>query len=88
LREEVSKEDPSIELDPMRHLLDLVAPLAQFHTGFLKKVDNRLSCWEGRSHTTFKDDYQRIGDVISENMNMLPVSEALSVVLQDFFYFK
>ncbi|XP_065333134.1 FERM, ARHGEF and pleckstrin domain-containing protein 1 isoform X2 [Cloeon dipterum] len=76
LREELAKEEPTSELDPLKALINLVAPLLQFHNNFLKEVDTRLSCWEGRSHNTpLKGEQQRIGDVLANNMDMLPLYE-------------
>ncbi|KAJ8393860.1 hypothetical protein AAFF_G00055890 [Aldrovandia affinis] len=43
-------------------------PLYKFHTGFLKEVEQRLALWEGRSNAHIKGDYQRIGDVMLNNV--------------------
>ncbi|XP_061431236.1 LOW QUALITY PROTEIN: FERM, ARHGEF and pleckstrin domain-containing protein 1-like [Lethenteron reissneri] len=46
-------------------------PLYEFHRGFLKEVEQRLTLWEGRSNAHLKGDHQRIGDIMLKNMNLL-----------------
>ncbi|KAG7463762.1 hypothetical protein MATL_G00180090 [Megalops atlanticus] len=43
-------------------------PLYKFHSGFLREVEQRLALWEGRSNAHIKGDYQRIGDVMLNNV--------------------
>ncbi|XP_067108692.1 LOW QUALITY PROTEIN: FERM, ARHGEF and pleckstrin domain-containing protein 1 [Osmerus mordax] len=46
-------------------------PLYQFHSHFLREVEQRLALWEGRSNAHIKGDYQRIGDVMLKNLQGL-----------------
>ncbi|KAH3806967.1 hypothetical protein DPMN_135297, partial [Dreissena polymorpha] len=39
-------------------------PIYNFHVGFLKEVEQRLSMWEGKSNAHLNGDYQRIGDIM------------------------
>ncbi|XP_013932135.1 PREDICTED: FERM, RhoGEF and pleckstrin domain-containing protein 2 isoform X2 [Thamnophis sirtalis] len=47
-----------------------IDPIYEFHRGFLKELEQRLALWEGRS-SSGKGDYQRIGDVMLRNMQIL-----------------
>ncbi|XP_067014645.2 FERM, ARHGEF and pleckstrin domain-containing protein 1 [Anabrus simplex] len=71
-RDEVSKEEPEPVLE---QLLDLLDPLHEAHSVFLREVEQRLATWEGRGNAHLKGDYQRIGDVVLRNMNVLPLYE-------------
>ncbi|KAH0623976.1 hypothetical protein JD844_007207 [Phrynosoma platyrhinos] len=48
-----------------------IDPIYEFHSGFLKELEQRLALWEGRSSASAKGDYQRIGDVMLKNMHTL-----------------
>uniref|UniRef100_A0A803T173 FERM, ARHGEF and pleckstrin domain-containing protein 2 n=1 Tax=Anolis carolinensis TaxID=28377 RepID=A0A803T173_ANOCA len=48
-----------------------IDPIYEFHSGFLKELEQRLVLWEGRSSASTKGDYQRIGDVMLKNMHTL-----------------
>ncbi|XP_047226539.1 FERM, ARHGEF and pleckstrin domain-containing protein 1-like isoform X2 [Girardinichthys multiradiatus] len=52
-------------------ILSTFEPLHNFHTGFLREVEQRLALWEGRSNAHIKGDYQRIGDVMLKNLQAL-----------------
>ncbi|KAL5005009.1 hypothetical protein ScPMuIL_018465 [Solemya velum] len=39
-------------------------PIYQFHCGFLKEIDQRLSMWEGKSNAHLNGNYQKIGDIM------------------------
>uniref|UniRef100_M4A8V9 FERM, ARHGEF and pleckstrin domain-containing protein 1 n=1 Tax=Xiphophorus maculatus TaxID=8083 RepID=M4A8V9_XIPMA len=52
-------------------ILSTFEPLHKFHTGFLREVEQRLAMWEGRSNAHIKGDYQRIGDVMLNNLQAL-----------------
>ncbi|XP_026550629.1 FERM, ARHGEF and pleckstrin domain-containing protein 2 [Notechis scutatus] len=47
-----------------------IDPIYEFHRGFLKELEQRLALWEGRS-SSGKGDYQRIGDVMLRNVQIL-----------------
>ncbi|XP_034295423.1 FERM, ARHGEF and pleckstrin domain-containing protein 2 isoform X2 [Pantherophis guttatus] len=47
-----------------------IDPIYEFHRGFLKELEQRLAFWEGRS-SSGKGDYQRIGDVMLRNVQIL-----------------
>ncbi|KAG7271288.1 hypothetical protein CRUP_003242 [Coryphaenoides rupestris] len=49
-------------------------PLLKFHQGFLREVEQRLAQWEGRSNAHIKGDYQRIGDILLNNIQGLKVT--------------
>uniref|UniRef100_A0A8B9FDU4 FERM, ARHGEF and pleckstrin domain-containing protein 2 n=1 Tax=Amazona collaria TaxID=241587 RepID=A0A8B9FDU4_9PSIT len=55
----------------MTLLFSNIDPIYEFHRGFLKEVEQRLSLWEGRTNAYMKGDYQRIGDVMLRNMRTL-----------------
>ncbi|XP_051937603.1 FERM, ARHGEF and pleckstrin domain-containing protein 1-like isoform X2 [Hippocampus zosterae] len=52
-------------------IFSTLEPLHRFHTGFLRELEQRLALWEGRSNAHIKGDYQRIGDVILNNLQGL-----------------
>ncbi|NXD64534.1 FARP2 protein, partial [Eolophus roseicapillus] len=54
----------------MTLLFSNIDPIYEFHRGFLKEIEQRLSLWEGRTNAYVKD-YQRIGDVMLRNMRTL-----------------
>uniref|UniRef100_A0A8B9IVJ0 FERM, ARHGEF and pleckstrin domain-containing protein 2 n=1 Tax=Amazona collaria TaxID=241587 RepID=A0A8B9IVJ0_9PSIT len=60
----------------MTLLFSNIDPIYEFHRGFLKEVEQRLSLWEGRTNAYMKGDYQRIGDVMLRNMRTLKVDKA------------
>ncbi|KAL2300983.1 hypothetical protein Nmel_011538, partial [Mimus melanotis] len=55
----------------MTLLFSNIDPIYEFHRGFLKEIEQRLSLWEGRTNAHVKGDYQRIGDVMLRNMRSL-----------------
>uniref|UniRef100_A0A8C5JQI2 FERM, ARH/RhoGEF and pleckstrin domain protein 2 n=1 Tax=Junco hyemalis TaxID=40217 RepID=A0A8C5JQI2_JUNHY len=55
----------------MTLLFSNIDPIYEFHRGFLKEIEQRLSLWEGRSNAHVKGDFQRIGDVMLRNMHAL-----------------
>ncbi|KFW86210.1 FERM, RhoGEF and pleckstrin domain-containing protein 2, partial [Manacus vitellinus] len=55
----------------MTLLFSNIDPIYEFHRGFLKEIEQRLSLLEGRSNAHVKGDYQRIGDVMLRNMRIL-----------------
>uniref|UniRef100_A0A672V8C8 FERM, ARHGEF and pleckstrin domain-containing protein 2 n=1 Tax=Strigops habroptila TaxID=2489341 RepID=A0A672V8C8_STRHB len=55
----------------MTLLFSNIDPIYEFHRGFLKEIEQRLSLWEGRTSAYVKGDYQRIGDVMLRNMRTL-----------------
>ncbi|KFV49157.1 FERM, RhoGEF and pleckstrin domain-containing protein 2, partial [Tyto alba] len=55
----------------MTLLFSNIDPLYEFHRGFLKEIEQRLSLWEGKTNAHMKGDYQRIGDVMLRNMRTL-----------------
>uniref|UniRef100_A0A8B9CQL8 FERM, ARHGEF and pleckstrin domain-containing protein 2 n=5 Tax=Neognathae TaxID=8825 RepID=A0A8B9CQL8_9AVES len=52
----------------MTLLFSNIDPIYEFHRGFLKEIEQRLSLWEGKTNAHMKGDYQRIGDVMLRNM--------------------
>ncbi|KFQ57207.1 FERM, RhoGEF and pleckstrin domain-containing protein 2, partial [Pelecanus crispus] len=55
----------------MTLLFSNIDPIYEFHRGFLKEIEQRLSLWEGKTNAHMKGDYQRIGDVLLRNMRAL-----------------
>ncbi|NXX95829.1 FARP2 protein, partial [Centropus bengalensis] len=55
----------------MTLLFSNIDPIYEFHRGFLKEIEQRLSLWEGRTNAHVRGDYQRIGDVLLRNMRTL-----------------
>ncbi|OXB83500.1 UNVERIFIED_CONTAM: hypothetical protein H355_006347 [Colinus virginianus] len=55
----------------MTLLFSNIDPIYEFHRGFLKEIEQRLSLWEGKTSAHVKGDYQRIGDVMLRNMRTL-----------------
>ncbi|KFP06295.1 FERM, RhoGEF and pleckstrin domain-containing protein 2, partial [Calypte anna] len=55
----------------MTLLFSNIDPIYEFHRGFLKEVEQRLSLWEGKTNAHLKGDHQRIGDVMLRNMRAL-----------------
>ncbi|KAM7106615.1 FERM, ARHGEF and pleckstrin domain-containing protein 2 isoform 4-T6 [Ciconia maguari] len=55
----------------MTLLFSNIDPIYEFHRGFLKEIEQRLSLWEGKTSAHMKGDYQRIGDVMLRNMRTL-----------------
>ncbi|PKU43145.1 and pleckstrin domain-containing protein 2 isoform x1 [Limosa lapponica baueri] len=55
----------------MTLLFSNIDPIYEFHRGFLKEIEQRLSLWEGKTNAHIKGDYQRIGDVMLRNMRTL-----------------
>ncbi|XP_058045167.1 FERM, ARHGEF and pleckstrin domain-containing protein 2 isoform X2 [Ahaetulla prasina] len=47
-----------------------IDPIYEFHRGFLKELEQRLAVWEGQP-SSGKGDYQRIGDVMLRNVQIL-----------------
>ncbi|KAM6260200.1 FERM, ARHGEF and pleckstrin domain-containing protein 2 isoform 1-T3 [Spheniscus humboldti] len=55
----------------MTLLFSNIDPIYEFHRGFLKEIEQRLSLWEGKTNAHMKGDYQRIGDIMLRNMRTL-----------------
>ncbi|KFW66488.1 FERM, RhoGEF and pleckstrin domain-containing protein 2, partial [Pygoscelis adeliae] len=55
----------------MTLLFSNIDPIYEFHRGFLKEIEQRLSLWEGKTNAHMKGNYQRIGDVMLRNMRTL-----------------
>ncbi|NXI46880.1 FARP2 protein, partial [Galbula dea] len=55
----------------MTLLFSNIDPIYEFHRGFLKEIEQRLSLWEGKNNAYMKGDYQRIGDVMLRSMHAL-----------------
>ncbi|NWU92524.1 FARP2 protein, partial [Upupa epops] len=55
----------------MTLLFSNIDPIYEFHRGFLKEIEQRLSLWEGKTNAHLRGDYQRIGDVMLRNMRTL-----------------
>ncbi|KFV66598.1 FERM, RhoGEF and pleckstrin domain-containing protein 2, partial [Dryobates pubescens] len=55
----------------MTLLFSNIDPIYEFHRGFLKEIEQRLSLWEGKNNASMKGDYQRIGDIMLRNMRAL-----------------
>ncbi|XP_063605248.1 FERM, ARHGEF and pleckstrin domain-containing protein 1-like isoform X3 [Penaeus indicus] len=70
LREEVGKEE-GMPTDILNQLFQLIDPIYEFHTQFLKELDTRLALWDGRASGSNKLESQRVGDIMLKNMNML-----------------
>ncbi|XP_041352937.1 FERM, ARHGEF and pleckstrin domain-containing protein 2-like isoform X4 [Gigantopelta aegis] len=52
-------------INSMTDLLFLyLDPMHEFHIGFLKEIDNRISQWEGKSNSHLHGDSHKIGDLI------------------------
>ncbi|XP_069474214.1 FERM, ARHGEF and pleckstrin domain-containing protein 2 isoform X2 [Ambystoma mexicanum] len=66
-RSAVVKEDAMPE-GLMMMLFSNFDPIYEFHRGFLKQIEQRLALWEGRYNAHAKGDYQRIGDIMRDNM--------------------
>jgi hypothetical protein len=73
----VSKEEASTELEPVKALLQLMAPLANFHAGLLKKLETRISNWEGRGNHPLTEEMHTVADVLRDHDDMLPVSSGI-----------
>jgi hypothetical protein len=73
----VSKEEASVELEPVKALLQLMAPLAHFHAGLLKKLETRISSWEGRGNYPLTEEMHTVADVLRDHDDMLPVGEMI-----------
>ncbi|KAL3848556.1 hypothetical protein ACJMK2_019407 [Sinanodonta woodiana] len=50
--------------DYLENLFRTIDPIYEFHCGFLKEVEQRLSMWEGKSNAHLNGDYQKIGDIM------------------------
>jgi hypothetical protein len=70
----LSKEEASVELEPVKQLM---APLAHFHAGLLKKLETRISSWEGRGNYPLTEEMHTVADVLRDHDDMLPVSEMI-----------
>lgn len=74
LKEEVSKEE-GMPSDVLGQLFNLIEPIYEFHSQFLKELDTRLAQWDGRTSGSNKLESQRVGDIMLKNMNMLELYE-------------
>ena len=50
--------------DYLMEIFQYMDPIYQFHCGFLKELEQRLSMWEGKSNAHLNGDYQKIGDIM------------------------
>lgn len=50
--------------DYLRDMFRYLDPIYNFHVGFLKEVEQRITLWEGKSNAHLNGDYQRIGDIM------------------------
>ncbi|XP_053403070.1 FERM, ARHGEF and pleckstrin domain-containing protein 1-like [Mercenaria mercenaria] len=50
--------------DFLTDLFKYMEPIYNFHLGFLKEIEQRLTLWEGKSNAHLNGDYQRIGDIM------------------------
>lgn len=71
-----------MELEPVKALLQLMAPLAQFHAGLLKKLETRISGWEGRGNYPLTEEMHTIADVLRDHVEMLPVRKICHMILK------
>ncbi|XP_064443485.1 FERM, ARHGEF and pleckstrin domain-containing protein 2 isoform X5 [Mirounga angustirostris] len=69
-RSAVVKED-AMPADLMTLLFSNIDPIYEFHRGFLREVEQRLTLWEGSSSTRATGGHQRIGDILLRNMHQL-----------------
>ncbi|XP_032211368.1 FERM, ARHGEF and pleckstrin domain-containing protein 2 [Mustela erminea] len=69
-RSAVVKED-AMPADLMTLLFSNIDPIYEFHRGFLREVEQRLTLWEGSSDTHVPGGHQRIGDILLRNMHQL-----------------
>ncbi|XP_068227119.1 FERM, ARHGEF and pleckstrin domain-containing protein 1 isoform X6 [Palaemon carinicauda] len=74
LREEVSKEE-GMPNEILSRLFTYIEPIYEFHSQFLKELDNRLAQWDGRTSGSNKLESQRVGDIMLKNMSMLELYE-------------
>ncbi|XP_042242881.1 FERM, ARHGEF and pleckstrin domain-containing protein 1-like isoform X7 [Homarus americanus] len=74
LREEVGKEE-GMPTDILSQLFQLIDPIYEFHSQFLKELDTRLAQWDGRASGSNKLESQRVGDIMLKNMSMLKMYE-------------
>ncbi|XP_050687735.1 FERM, ARHGEF and pleckstrin domain-containing protein 1-like isoform X2 [Eriocheir sinensis] len=74
LREEVGKEE-GMPGETLSKLFQLIDPIYEFHTQFLKELDTRLAQWDGRASGSNKMESQRIGDIMLKNMSMIKLYE-------------
>ncbi|CAL4121623.1 unnamed protein product, partial [Meganyctiphanes norvegica] len=70
LRDEVAKED-GMPVEVLSQLFQLIDPIYEFHSQFLKELDTRLAQWDGRVSGSNKVESQKVGDIMLKNMNML-----------------
>ncbi|KAG7157285.1 FERM, ARHGEF and pleckstrin domain-containing protein 2-like 1 [Homarus americanus] len=69
LREEVGKEE-GMPTDILSQLFQLIDPIYEFHSQFLKELDTRLAqCGSNKLES------QRVGDIMLKNMSMLKMYE-------------
>jgi hypothetical protein len=68
-------------LEPVKALLQLMAPLAHFHAGLLKKLETRISSWEGRGNYPLTEEMHTVADVLRDHNGMLPVREHQLIIL-------
>ncbi|XP_067596060.1 FERM, ARHGEF and pleckstrin domain-containing protein 2 isoform X3 [Pseudorca crassidens] len=69
-RSAVVKAD-AMPADLMTLLFSNIDPIYEFHSGFLREVEQRLALWEGSSSAQATGDHRRIGDVLLSNMLQL-----------------
>ncbi|TEA31683.1 hypothetical protein DBR06_SOUSAS22610014 [Sousa chinensis] len=69
-RSAVVKAD-AMPADLMTLLFSNIDPIYEFHSGFLRELEQRLALWEGSSSAQATGDHRRIGDVLLSNMLQL-----------------
>ncbi|GAB6019752.1 hypothetical protein CHUAL_001305 [Chamberlinius hualienensis] len=67
---EAMKNDISLP-DAVHSLQEMIEPVHEFHCSFLNDIEHRLATWEGFSNAHLKGDYQKIGDVLWNNLSCL-----------------
>ncbi|XP_022239414.1 FERM, RhoGEF and pleckstrin domain-containing protein 2-like isoform X1 [Limulus polyphemus] len=68
-REEVSKEE-NMPTEVLALLFSILDPLYEFHCGFLRDLEQRLSTWEGKGGNTNHTPLFGIGDIFFQNIHI------------------
>ncbi|CAM9274050.1 unnamed protein product, partial [Lampetra planeri] len=63
-------------------LLPAIASLQLLHTDFLRRVEQRMALWEGRSNAHLKGDFQKIGDILVHFIQTLKAQLPLLLSLE------
>ncbi|XP_075919773.1 FERM, ARHGEF and pleckstrin domain-containing protein 1-like isoform X3 [Petromyzon marinus] len=67
---------------PPPPLLSAIATLQLLHEAFLRRVEQRMALWEGRSNAHLKGDFQRIGDILVHFIQTLKAQLPLLLSLE------